>query len=196
MKQRVGDLEVATADTDKDGVMDSLDQEPNSSPTGVAVDSHGRVIDKNGNGVPDELESYFDKKYGEAKPGSNNNTTNVSNNELIKNLINEGYVTTYFDYNKSTPTNVSTEGIDFILTYLRNNPTASVDIIGHADELGKSAYNENLSNKRANAVKAILMKAKIDASRLNVVAGGEDASVAKESAGARKLVRRVTFRVK
>lgn len=195
LKQRVGDLEVATADTDQDGVMDSVDKEPNSSPVGVAVDSHGVVVDKNGNGVPDELENYFDKKYGDVNKGPNT-TTNVSNNELIRNLINEGYVTTYFDYNKSTPTNVSTEGIDFILTYLRNNPTASVDIIGHADELGKSAYNDNLSAKRANAVKAILMKAKIDASRLNVVPAGEDNSVAKESAGARKLVRRVTFRVK
>ena len=195
LKQRVGDLEVATADTDMDGVMDSVDKEPNSTPTGVAVDSHGVVIDKNGNGVPDELEKYFDKKYGDVNKGSNV-ATSTTNNELIRNLINEGYVTTYFDYNKSTPTNVSTEGIDFILTYLRNNPTASVDIIGHADELGKSAYNDNLSAKRANAVKNILIKAKIDASRLNVVPAGEDNSVAKESAGARKLVRRVTFKVK
>jgi OOP family OmpA-OmpF porin len=56
-------------------------------------------------------------------------------------------------YNKSTPTNVSTEGIDFILTYLRNNPSASVDIIGHADELGRSEYNDKLSTARANSVK-------------------------------------------
>ncbi|MDI1254798.1 MAG: OmpA family protein [Flavobacterium sp.] len=196
LKQRVGDLEVATADTDQDGVMDSVDKEPNSSPVGVAVDSHGVVVDKNGNGVADELEKYLDKKYGDSGKSGLATTTTTNNNELIKNLINEGYVTTYFDYNKSTPTNVSTEGIDFILTYLRNNPTASVDIIGHADELGKSAYNDNLSSKRANAVKSILLKAKIDASRLNIVSGGEDTSVVKESAGARKLVRRVTFKVK
>jgi OOP family OmpA-OmpF porin len=36
-----------------------------------------------------------------------------------------------------------------ISTYLRNNPTASVDIIGHADELGRTAYNDKLSNERA-----------------------------------------------
>jgi OOP family OmpA-OmpF porin len=34
-------------------------------------------------------------------------------------------------------------GIDFVLTYLRNN-LASVDIIGHADELGRSSYNDNI----------------------------------------------------
>jgi OOP family OmpA-OmpF porin len=54
---------------------------------------------------------------------------------LIRSLINGGYVATYFDFDKSTPSNVSTTGIDFVLTYLRNNPSASVDIIGHADEL-------------------------------------------------------------
>ncbi|MBU2060901.1 MAG: OmpA family protein, partial [Bacteroidetes bacterium] len=120
----------------------------------------------------------------------------LSNNELISKLINGGYVATYFDFNKSTPTNVSTEGFDFILTYLRNNPSASVDIIGHADEIGRTAYNDKLSNARAQKVKSILLKAKVDASRLNVVAAGEDNSVEKDSELARKLVRRVTFRVK
>jgi OOP family OmpA-OmpF porin len=43
----------------------------------------------------------------------------LSNNELIKSLINGGYVATYFDFDKSSSTNVSTEGIDFILTYLK-----------------------------------------------------------------------------
>jgi OOP family OmpA-OmpF porin len=71
---------------------------------------------------------------------------------LIRSLINGGYVATYFDFDKSTPSNVSTTGIDFVLTYLRNNPSASVDIIGHADEL-ESSYNDKLSNERAANVK-------------------------------------------
>ncbi|AWI27170.1 OmpA family protein [Flavobacterium pallidum] len=196
LKKRVDDLETMLNDTDKDGVPDYLDAEPNSL-TGVAVDSKGRTVDTNGNGIPDELESYMDKTYG---AGNTNNNTNINNtpnnNALVKALINDGYVTTYFDFNKSTPTNVSTEGIDFILTYLRNNPTATVDIIGHADEIGRTPYNDKLSQARANNVKNTLIKAKIDPSRLNVVPAGEDASVDKESAGARKLVRRVTFKVK
>lgn len=196
LKKRVADLETYTADTDKDGVMDGLDAEPNSKP-GLAVDSKGRTVDLNGNGIPDELESYMQKTYGDNINKTSGNVNNMQNNNaLVKALINDGYVTTYFDFNKSTPTNVSTEGIDFILTYLRNNPTATVDIIGHADEIGKTPYNDKLSQARANNVKNILLKAKIDPSRLNVVPAGEDASVDKDSAGARKLVRRVTFKVK
>lgn len=192
LEARVATLETGLADSDADGVPDMFDAEPNST-AGVAVDSKGRAIDRNGNGVPDELESYLEKKYGDINKSNINNGTN---NELVKALINDGYVTTYFDFNKSTPTNVSTEGIDFILTYMRNNPSASVDIIGHADEIGRSAYNDKLANTRANNVKGILEKAGIASSRLNVVSAGEDTSVDKNSVGARKLVRRVTFKVK
>ncbi|MBC7440390.1 MAG: OmpA family protein, partial [Flavobacterium sp.] len=194
LKKKVGDLETLMNDSDKDGVPDYLDSEPNTMP-GVAVNSKGIAIDKNNNGVPDEIESYMNKTYGDGKE-SGKDDSYVSNNALIKNFINEGYVTVYFDYNKSVPTNISTEGIDFILTYLRNNPSASVDIIGHADELGKTAYNEKLSAARANSVKNVLLKAKIADSRLNIVPEGEDTSVDKDSELARKLVRRVTFRVK
>ncbi|NDP26156.1 MAG: OmpA family protein [Flavobacterium sp.] len=184
-------IENKMLDTDKDGVADYLDEEANT-PAGTMVDTKGRSIDKNNNGVPDETEAYVLKNYA-------TNTTNsplLSNNELITSLINGGYVAVYFDFNKSTPTNVSSEGTDFILTYLRNNPSASVDIIGHADEIGRSAYNDKLSNARAKNVKNTLVKANIDASRLNVIAAGEDTSVDKDSENARRLVRRVTFRVK
>jgi OOP family OmpA-OmpF porin len=105
-------------------------------------------------------------------------------------------VATYFDFDKRKPTNVSTEGIDFMLTYLRNNPTASIDIIGHADEIGKSPYNDKLAKDRAENVKQTLVKAGINPSRLNAISAGEDTSVDASSVEARRLVRRVTFRVK
>lgn len=188
---RLTAIETKMLDSDNDGVADYLDQEANT-PAGAMVDTKGKSIDKNNNNVPDETEAYILKNYA-AKTGD---TGVVYDNELIKSLINGGYVAVYFDFDKSKPTNVSTEGIDFILTYLRNNPSASVDIIGHADELGRSAYNDKLSNARAANVKNTLVKAKVDASRLNVIAAGEDTSVDKTSENARKLVRRVTFIVK
>jgi outer membrane protein OmpA-like peptidoglycan-associated protein len=191
LKDRVDTLETMLIDTDQDGVADYLDLEKNTV-SGVMVDSKGRAIDLNKNNVPDELESYLAANY----VNKNDKSASLPNNELIKNLINGGYVATYFDFDKSTPSNVSTTGIDFVLTYLRNNPSASVDIIGHADELGRSEYNDKLSNARAANVKNILVNANIDASRLNIIAAGEDTSVEKDSEGARKLVRKVTFRIK
>lgn len=188
LEQRVSLIETGLLDTDKDGVADLYDLEPNSI-TGVAVNTKGQSIDTNQNGVPDELESYLDKTY--AKKGDNNLTNNT-----VEELINGGYVNVYFDFNSSKPTNASLSGVDFLVKYLKNNPGKSADIIGYADEIGNSSYNTELSRKRAEAVKKVATNAGIDASRLNVIANGEDASVNKNSKEARQIVRRVTFQVK
>ena len=192
LEKRIGDIETLMNDTDKDGVPDYLDQE-NNSVAGVAVDSRGKMVDLNGNGVPDELERYLQEHFTDknSKDGKDS-----SNYDMIKKFINDGYVTTYFDTGKTVPTNVSSQGIDFMLTYLRNNPKESIDILGHADEIGKSEFNDKLALDRATTVKNTLIKAGVNPARLNVVSKGEDSSVDIDSADTRRLVRRVTFRVK
>jgi len=124
-------------------------------------------------------------------------TTNVvSDKDIVKEMINDKYYSVYFDFNKSTPIENSTAAIDVVLTYLRKNPSSSIDILGYADQVGKSEYNEKLSNARANNVKTIFEKAGIASSRLNVIANGADTSIEKDSEEARRLARRVTFRVR
>ncbi|WP_276379475.1 OmpA family protein [Flavobacterium sp. H4147] len=129
------------------------------------------------------------------RPVTTNNTV-VNDKDLLKEMINNEYYSVYFGFNKSTPIENSTAAIDVILNYLRKNPSASLDIIGYADQVGKSEYNEKLSKARANSVKTILEKAGIASSRLNVTAAGADTSIQKDSEEARRLARRVTFRVK
>ena len=124
------------------------------------------------------------------------NNTVVENKDVMKEMINDKYYSVYFDFNKSTPIENSTAAIDVVLTYLRKNPSASLDIIGYADQVGRSEYNEKLSNTRATNVKTIFEKAGIASSRLNVVAAGADTSIQKDSEEARRLARRVTFKVK
>jgi len=187
LDNRVKLIENGLLDTDKDGVADLYDLEPNSI-TGVAVNTKGQSIDNNKNGVPDELESYLEKTYGQ-------NGKAVSNNS-VEELINGGYVNVYFDFNSSKPTNASLPGVGFLVKYLQSNPSRNADIVGYADEIGNSSYNTELSRKRAEAVKQIAVNAGIDASRLNVIANGEDASVNKNSKEARQIVRRVSFQVK
>ena len=194
LEKRIGEMETLMNDTDKDGVPDYLDVE-NNSVAGVAVDTKGRMVDLNNNGIPDEMEAALARSF--ASKDSVAKTVEASTDSaLVTRFINDGYIATFFDVNKSKPTNVSTEGIDFMLTYLRNNPTASIDIIGHADESGDSVKNVKLSNDRAVSVKNVLVKGGISADRLNVVSAGEDTSVDGTSAEAKTLVRRVTFKVK
>ncbi len=110
-------------------------------------------------------------------------------------LMNNDYVAAYFEFNKRKPTNVSTNGIDFLVTYLRKNPASKVTLIGYADEVGNSKYNDKLAKDRAESVKDMIIKAGVDANRIEIKSGGEDNSVDPKSDLARTIVRRVVFRV-
>jgi len=191
LEKRIGDIETGLVDSDKDGVADMFDVEPNSI-AGVAVNSQGRSIDANQNGVPDELENYLTQNYGE---GAGKSGLANSGSANIKDLINGGYVNVYFDFNSDVPTKHSLEGANFLIKYMKANPSSNAEVIGYADEIGNADYNKDLSLRRAEAVKAIAVQSGIDASRLTVTAGGEDASVNKDSKNARQIVRRVTFKV-
>ncbi|MXO07388.1 OmpA family protein [Flavobacterium sp. HBTb2-11-1] len=136
---------------------------------------------------PAQKEVIIEKQVGSSQP---------NDNELIRKMINDKYFSVYFDFNKTTPIENSTAAIDVVLNYLRKNPSASLDLVGYADQVGKAEYNEKLSKARATNVKTIFEKAGIASSRLNVVAEGADTSIQKDSEEARRLARRVTFIVK
>ena len=198
LDNRINDLETLMNDTDKDGVPDYLDVE-NNSIAGVAVDTKGRMIDVNKNGVPDELEKLVTmttSKDGVDGVSAEAKTANAINAQMVDKLINDGYVTAYFEFDKTDPTEASTEGIDFILTYMRNNPDAIIEIHGNADEVGNSEYNNKLADNRAANVKKVLIDAGIKANRLVLISKGEDRSVNPNSALARRLVRKVSFKIK
>ena len=188
LERRIVELETKLLDTDNDGVADYLDEEKNSAPNSI-VDTKGRAIDANKNGVDDKVEAYVDNKHK-----SNTNTT--TDGQTIDDLINGGYINVYFDTDSSKPKTESMNAINFVVQYLRQNPTASVDVVGYADKVGATEYNKTLSEAHSANVKDILTKAGISASRLNNVAKGEDNSVDKDSKEARSLVRRVTFKLK
>lgn len=191
LEKRMAEMETMMNDSDKDGVPDYLDSEPNTI-TGVAVDSKGRTIDRNGNGVPDELESYIENKTA----GNNGKSGTSGDGVGLAEMINGGYVNVYFDFNKDQPNAQSVSGINFLIRYLKQNPSVGADVIGYADEIGDNAYNRDLSNRRAQNVRQILIDSGIDGSRLNIVGNGEDNSVNKDNKYARQVVRRVTFQLK
>ncbi len=189
LEGRVSDIENKMLDSDGDGVADYLDLEPNT-PAGNLVDVKGRSIDKNKNGIPDSYESYFANYVGD----KGNNTLSAADSNTAKDLINNGYVAVYFDFDKSTPKN--SEATNFILTYLRSNPNATVEVNGYADSVGNPSYNNRLSEKRAKNVAKILEQSGVSSSRISVNAKGEDTSVDGNNKNVSKFARRVTFKVK
>ncbi len=60
-----------------------------------------------------------------------------------------------------------------LATSLRDYPNTTVDVLGHTDNTGTAAYNQNLSSRRANAVASVLINAGVRSSRIRSFGRGE-----------------------
>lgn len=187
---RVSKIETDMIDSDQDGVPDYLDREPNTI-SGVTVDTKGRAVDRNNNGIPDELEPALNERF--ARKGE---VGAADGSKVVEELLNKGYVNVYFRFDSDQPETYSLDAINYLVKYMKDHPSAKAELVGFADEIGNPEYNQQLSEKRAKRVFDILVATGVSESRLEYRGGGEDPSVDKSSAPARQLVRRVTFRLK
>jgi cytochrome c oxidase subunit II len=79
---------------------------------------------------------------------------------------------------------------------LKANPTLTISIEGHTDNVGEEAVNVTLSKSRADAVLAYLIEQGIEGSRLSSVGYGSSKPVAEnDSDDNRALNRRTEFRI-
>lgn len=100
----------------------------------------------------------------------------------------------YFDVAKWKVKPESGPVIDQLTTYMKDHPTLKVIIEGHTDSSGDDASNQTLSEKRAQSVKAELVKKGIDPSRMESKGFGESKPIADNATpDGRKLNRRVTI---
>jgi OOP family OmpA-OmpF porin len=185
LEKRLQDMETQMNDTDRDGVVDYLDQE-NNSIAGVAVDTRGRMIDNNKNGVPDELEK--------AKDGINGvSSTIVSKDEAIKSLVEKGFVNVFYDVNEDYPNVGSTNNVYYIIKFLKTYPEAKAKLMGYADMRGDEKANLNLSHRRAQKLLDIIKSAGIGADRISIEGEGVDRTFTTETKTGLDLARRVSI---
>ena len=98
-----------------------------------------------------------------------------------------------FDYNKAYVKKIYYSQLKKIAQILKNNPNLIIEIAGYTDDVGSEEYNLKLSQKRAQAVKNILVKVYgIDPKRVVVKGYGEKYPLLpNDSATNRALNRRV-----
>ena len=151
------------SDKDKDGVPDDVDQCPNT-PEGTKVDTNGCELDSDDDGIVD----------------SKDKCPNTS-----KDFVVDGYgcpqtatLKIHFKPNKSDIDQNLIDDLQNFALFLKENKGYDVIIYGYTDSMGNAKKNQALSQRRANAVKEVLIRYGISATRLTAIGKGEADPVA------------------
>jgi OOP family OmpA-OmpF porin len=101
-----------------------------------------------------------------------------------------------FDFDKAVVKPEGKAALDELLVKLQGMNTEVMVTVGHTDSVGSDAYNQKLSLRRAEAVKAYIVTKGVDASRVYTEGKGESQPVAdNKTAEGRAKNRRVTVEV-
>jgi len=86
--------------------------------------------------------------------------------------------TVYFDFNKSTLNASEKAKLDHVARVISGSKEVkTVDIVGYADMIGKSSYNQALSKRRADTVRSYLAAKGLKTRKVRVEAMGEEKPV-------------------
>ena len=183
-------------DSDKDGVPDTSDLCP-ATPQGVTVDVNGCPLDTDGDGVPD----YMDECPGTAA-GIKVNAKGCpldSDADGVPDFMDECPDTPadfavdakgcpeaiiidldiQFDLDKATIKPLYDAKLEEVAMFLLHHEDVSAVVEGHTDSLGAAAYNEKLSQKRAQSVVDYLTKKfNVDSALITANGYGESKPIA------------------
>ncbi len=182
---------IIDTDPDKDGVPLPCDACPNE----IGVKPDGCPIrDTDGDGI------FDDKDKCPKEPETKNGFEDADGcpdtiPEKIKKFtgVVEGI---YFDQGKATIRKQSTKVLANAVNVLKEFPSISLEISGHTSSEGEKAFNDKLSQERADSVKQWLVDLGIASERIKTRGFGPDAPIAdNKTAAGRAKNRRIEFKV-
>jgi outer membrane protein OmpA-like peptidoglycan-associated protein len=208
----------ATSDKDEDGIADSSDKCPDEK--GAKPD--GCPPDSDGDGVPDDEDKCIDLAGNQpdgCPPDSDGDKVYDPEDECkTKKETRNGFedddgcpdkvprrlrgavgvlpgIT--FESNSAKITRESRPTLDEAAETLKGNPSYRLEVVGHTDSTGPRQHNIELSQRRADSVKAYLVRKGIEADRIKTKGKGPDDPVAdNETAKGRAQNRRIEFKVR
>lgn len=121
-------------------------------------------LDQDNDGIPDEKDLCADtpKNYKVDKDGCPNKLTlNIK-----------------YKYDSDLHDAASQPDIDQLVKFMQDNNRYTIEIQGHTDSRGEEIYNKKLSQKRADALKKILVQNGISDKRIKTIGLGESKPIA------------------
>ncbi|PZP23672.1 MAG: hypothetical protein DI599_10690 [Pseudomonas kuykendallii] len=96
-----------------------------------------------------------------------------------------------FDFDKSTVKSESMGDIQNLADFMKQYPQTTTVVEGHTDSVGTDAYNQKLSERRASAVRDVLVnKLGVSGARVESVGYGESRPVADNATDAGRAINR------
>jgi OOP family OmpA-OmpF porin len=171
--------------------------QPDGSPSAIVVQSKTgatSVLDR-----PYSVATVTDKRIGSAQ--TDEAAVKTRYNELFDAF--PARPRSYMLFFSSGGTTLTPESEKFLPTLmkvligLKDLPASELTVIGHADEVGANALNDELSRQRAMSVVAILRAQGIDTTRASIVGrGSRDPLVPRQKGVSEERNRRVEIRLK
>ena len=104
------------------------------------------------------------------------NDVGVSNNG--RNLVVVLSQDLLFATNSTQVSSLSRNELAIVANSLQQYPNTTVNVIGHTDNVGDAAFNQGLSERRAQAVASILIGNGVSPSRIRSIGAGENQPIA------------------
>jgi outer membrane protein OmpA-like peptidoglycan-associated protein len=103
----------------------------------------------------------------------------------------------FFDFNMAVLKSESFPELDRVVAMMNERPGLTIEVAGHTDNIGTANYNQKLSEKRSDAVKAYLITKGINAVRITTIGFGESKPIVSndDEKDGREINRRVEFRI-
>ncbi|HVG46631.1 MAG TPA: OmpA family protein [Rubellimicrobium sp.] len=132
--------------------------------------------------------AVLDRQEAELRAQLGNGTVTNTGSQLIVTLPQD----ILFGVDQASVSIASQQDLQAVARSLNNYPNTTVNVIGHTDSTGDAAYNQDLSERRAQAVASVLIGAGVSGARINAVGQGENVPVAtNQTAEGRQANRRV-----
>lgn len=156
-------------DADGDGVPDSKDRCPNT-PRGAPVDADGCPKDSDGDGVPD---------YKDNCPGTPAGAKVDPKGCQIAGNVTINTTTDHFDFDSAVLKPAMESELDNVAASVNaSRGNEMLEVIGHTDSTGPDAYNQGLSERRAQAAADYLVGKGVNAANITTKGMGESSPIA------------------